>query len=55
MKMQYFTARHEGQTRKVLFEDHKQERYDGGLYRQLHPGDYTYRAEWANPIIDWRL
>lgn len=55
MKMQYFTARHEGQTRKVLFEDHNKngmmEGYTDNYIRVTTP----YRAEWANQIIDWRL
>ena len=33
MKMQYFTEQHAGQTRKVLFENHGKNEYDGRLYR----------------------
>ena len=33
MKMQYFTEQHPGQTRKVLFEGHKNNGNDGRIYR----------------------
>ncbi len=55
MKMQYFTAQHHGQTRKVLFEDHMKngmmEGYTDNYIRISTP----YRAEWANKIIDWTI
>ncbi|MFD2920898.1 tRNA (N(6)-L-threonylcarbamoyladenosine(37)-C(2))-methylthiotransferase MtaB [Terrimonas rubra] len=55
MKMQYFTAQHQGQTRKVLFEDHNKngmmEGYTDNYIRISTP----YRAEWANNIVDWKL
>lgn len=54
-KMQYFTAHHTGQTRKVLFEDYNKngmmEGYSDNYIRVSTP----YRTEWANNIIEWKL
>jgi len=54
-KMQYFTAQHAGETRKVLFEDHNKngmmEGYSDNYIRIATP----YRNEWANAIVDWNL
>jgi threonylcarbamoyladenosine tRNA methylthiotransferase MtaB len=54
-KMQYFTAQHAEQTRKVLFEDHNKngimEGYTDNYIRVSTP----YRTEWANNIVDWKL
>lgn len=55
MKMQYFTAQHTGQVRKVLFENFEKngmmEGYTDNYIRVQTP----YRAEWANEIVDWKL
>jgi len=55
MKMQYFTAQHSGQTRKVLFEDHLKngmmEGYSDNYIRVSTP----YRSEWTNQIINWKI
>lgn len=55
MKMQYFTAKHEGETRKVLFEGHEKdgmmEGYTDNYLRITTP----FRQEWANEIIDWKV
>lgn len=55
MKMQYFTTQHQGQTRKVLFEDHNKngmmEGYTDNYIRISTP----HRPEWANNIVDWKL
>jgi threonylcarbamoyladenosine tRNA methylthiotransferase MtaB len=55
MKLQYFTAQHVGNTRKVLFEDFNKngmmEGYTDNYIRITTP----YRAEWANQIIDWEM
>jgi threonylcarbamoyladenosine tRNA methylthiotransferase MtaB len=55
MKMQYFTAEHSGQQRKVLFEGHEKgglmEGYTDNYIRISTP----YRAEWANKIVEWTL
>ena len=53
--MQYFTAQHTGQQRKVLFEGHNKnglmEGYTDNYIRIATP----FRAEWANQIVDWTL
>src|SRR4051812_9940582 len=55
MKMQFFIQQHKGQTRKVLFEDHKKngmmEGYTDNYIRITTP----YRSECANQIIDWEI
>jgi len=55
MKLQHFTAQHQGQTRKVLFEGHEKngmmEGYTDNYIRIQTP----YRSEWANQIIDWTI
>ena len=54
-KMQYFTHRHEGQTRKVLLEGHvttpMMEGYTDNYIKVTTP----YREEWVNQVIDWTL
>ncbi|WP_153798059.1 tRNA (N(6)-L-threonylcarbamoyladenosine(37)-C(2))-methylthiotransferase MtaB [Foetidibacter luteolus] len=54
-KMQFFTEQHNGQTRKVLFEDHDKngmmEGYTDNYIRVTTP----YRIEFANQVIDWNL
>ena len=55
MKMQHFTAQHQGQVRKVLFEGHEKngmmEGYTDNYIRISTP----YRTEWANEIVDWKI
>jgi threonylcarbamoyladenosine tRNA methylthiotransferase MtaB len=62
MKMQYFTGRHVGQARKVLFEDHNKnarlpdrqgmmEGYTDNYIRISTP----FRKEWANEIVEWTI
>jgi threonylcarbamoyladenosine tRNA methylthiotransferase MtaB len=54
-KMQYFTAQHANETRKVLFEDHNKngmmEGYTDNYIRVATP----YRNEWTNKVIEWKL
>lgn len=54
-KMQYFTAQHAGEKRKVLFEDHNKngimEGYTDNYIRITTP----YRKEWANEIVEWKI
>jgi threonylcarbamoyladenosine tRNA methylthiotransferase MtaB len=54
-KMQAFTRRHEGQTRKVLLEGHvttpMMEGYTDNYIKITTP----YRAEWVNQLIDWTI
>lgn len=55
MKMQYFTERHRGQNRPVLFEGYQKngmmEGYTDNYIRVTAP----YKEEWANTIIDWNI
>ena len=60
-KLQYFTAQHFGETRKVLFESPKATKEDP---TQLMLEGYTdnyirietpYREEWSNQLVDWTL
>ena len=55
MKMQEFTRQQEGETRKVLFEDHVKngmmEGYTDNYIRIATP----YRKEWANQVVDWTI
>jgi len=55
MKLQHFTAQHEGQKRKVLFEhqDRKgmMEGYSDNYIRIMTP----FRSEWVNQLVDWQL
>lgn len=52
-KMQDFTQRHTGQTRKVLFENRNKEGmmegYTDNYIRIVTP----YREEWENAVVDW--
>lgn len=54
-KMQYFASRQQGETRKVLFEDHNKnglmEGYTDNYIRVSTP----FRDEWANQVVDWKL
>jgi threonylcarbamoyladenosine tRNA methylthiotransferase MtaB len=54
-KMQEFTRRQEGTTRKVLLEGHvttgMMEGYTDNYIKITTP----YRAEWVNQLIDWKL
>jgi len=55
MKMQYFTEKHLGQNRKVLFEGHSKngmmEGYTDNYIRVTTP----YREDWVNAVVDWKL
>ncbi len=55
MKQQYFTRRHEGQIRTVLFEHQDKagimEGYTDNYIRVTTP----WRAEWVNQIVPWKL
>jgi threonylcarbamoyladenosine tRNA methylthiotransferase MtaB len=55
MKMQEFTRLQQGETRKVLFEDHVKngmmEGYTDNYIRIATP----YRKEWANQVVDWTI
>ena len=54
-KMQYFTAQHVGQTRKVLFEmpnkNGMMEGYTDNYIKITTP----YKKEWQNNIVSWNI
>ena len=55
MKLQHFTAQHNGQSRKVLFEAHQKNGMMEGYtdnYIRIHT---PFRQEWANQIVDWTV
>ena len=54
-KLQYFTALHSGQTRKVLFERSKSQDMMEGYSDNYIKVTTPYRSEWANRIVDWKL
>jgi threonylcarbamoyladenosine tRNA methylthiotransferase MtaB len=54
-KMQYFTAQHEGQTRKVLFESANKNGIMEGYTDNYIKVQTPYREEWVNTIMDWKL
>ena len=64
MKMQYFTGRHTGQVRKVLFETaNKNARVNDSAGQGMMEGftdNYIkvttpYRTEWETEIVDWKI
>lgn len=54
-KMQHFIRQHEGQTRKVLFEEHDKQGMMEGYTDNYIRVSTPFRKEWANRIIDWKL
>ncbi|SIT22365.1 threonylcarbamoyladenosine tRNA methylthiotransferase MtaB [Filimonas lacunae] len=55
MKMQYFTAQHAGENRKVLFEGHEKEGMMEGYTDNYIRITTPFRQEWANQVIDWKI
>jgi threonylcarbamoyladenosine tRNA methylthiotransferase MtaB len=55
MKLQYFTNKHIGETRKVLFEGFNKEGMMEGYTDNYIRVTAPYKPEWANQVIDWRL
>lgn len=55
MKQQYFTARHSGQTRKVLFEGHNKNNIMEGYTDNYIKITSPLRDEWINQIVDWKI
>ncbi|MFZ9661259.1 MAG: radical SAM protein [Chitinophagaceae bacterium] len=55
MKMQYFTERHRGQIRKVLFEKQEKngmmEGYTDNYIKIISP----LKEDWVNKVIDWSI
>ena len=54
-KLQYFTANHTGQTRKVLFERSREKAMMEGFTDNYIKVTAPYNPEWVNRIIEWRL
>lgn len=54
-KMQYFTAQHHGQTRKVLFESANKNDMMEGYTDNYIKVQTPYRKEWVNDIVEWTL
>jgi len=54
-KMQYFTAQHYGQTRKVLFESANKNGMMEGYTDNYIKVQTPYREEWVNQLVDWTL
>lgn len=60
-KLQYFTAQHFGETRKVLFESPKATKENPSqLMLEGYTDNYIrietpYREEWSNQLVDWTL
>ena len=54
-KMQDFTRRHAGHTRKVLLEGHVKTTMMEGYSDNYIKVTTPYREEWANRIMDWTL
>jgi threonylcarbamoyladenosine tRNA methylthiotransferase MtaB len=54
-KMQYFSALHEGQTRKVLFESAEKNGVMEGYTDNYIKVQTPYRSEWVNQLVDWKL
>ncbi len=55
MKQQYFTARHSGQTRKVLFEGHNKNNIMDGYTDNYIKITTPLREDWVNQIVDWKI
>ncbi len=55
MKMQYFSAKHAGETRKVLFEKNEKtgmmEGYTDNYIKVVAP----YKQDWVNQVVDWKI
>lgn len=55
LKMQYFTAQHVGETRKVLFESADKNGMMEGYTDNYIKVTAPFKAEWANQIVPWNL
>jgi threonylcarbamoyladenosine tRNA methylthiotransferase MtaB len=54
-KLQYFTALHQGQTRKVLFERSRDKTMMEGFTDNYIKVTAPYQEQWVNRIVDWRI
>jgi threonylcarbamoyladenosine tRNA methylthiotransferase MtaB len=54
-KLQYFTALHAGQTRKVLFERSRDKSMMEGYTDNYIKITVPYQEQWVNRIVEWRI
>ena len=54
-KMQYFTSRHIGETRKVLFESQNRNGMIEGFTDNYIKITAPYKKEWENNIVEWKI
>jgi len=54
-KMQYFTQQHIGETRKVLFESHSKNNTIEGYTDNYIKITASYKEEWVNNIVEWKI
>ncbi len=54
-KLQFFTAQHAGQTRKVLFERSRDKAMMEGYTDNYIKVAVPFRQQWVNKIVDWTL
>jgi threonylcarbamoyladenosine tRNA methylthiotransferase MtaB len=54
-KLQYFTALHTGQTRKVLFERSRDKTMMEGFTDNYIKVTAPYLEQWVNRIVDWKI
>ncbi len=54
-KMQYFTAQHTGQSRKVLFESASKNGMMEGYTDNYIKVQTPFREEWINHLVEWQL
>jgi threonylcarbamoyladenosine tRNA methylthiotransferase MtaB len=54
-KLQFFTAQHTGQTRKVLFERSRDKTMMEGYTDNYIKVTAPFQQQWVNKIVDWRL
>jgi threonylcarbamoyladenosine tRNA methylthiotransferase MtaB len=55
MKQQYFNQQYTGQTRKVLFEKNERSGMMEGYTDNYIKVVSSYKQEWVNNIVDWKL
>jgi threonylcarbamoyladenosine tRNA methylthiotransferase MtaB len=53
--MQQFTRQHSGEIRKVLFESHNKNGWMEGYTDNYIKIATSYKEEWTNEIIDWKI
>jgi len=54
-KSQYFTAQHSGETRKVLFENFEKNGMMEGYTDNYIRVSASYKKEWTNQLVDWKV